>query len=681
MSDSSEHAPPRRIFLLLAIACVFCSACLLFVVQPMLAKWLLPTLGGSPATWSACLATYQALLLVGYGYVHWITGRRDSRSIARAQIALIPVAGFALWQVDWSAESLSRELSGTPSILAVVTLLVLRVGFPYAILATTLPVTSRWVASRSEVAALNVASNAGALVGLLSYPFLIEPGWDVQRQLVLWSDAVLGVGVLMLATSTLSIAMPTSSIVQAQAGPPTSRQLSMWLACSMVPSALLLAATHHITTDIAATPLFWVAPLVLYLLSHVIAFGAWRASWRIPTILVWGAATTTMGINGFAQGAASFSQQMVAALLSLFAACLLCHGELAETRPTTGLSRFYLVLAVGGALGGLLVGIIAPLTLSDQYELELASCAIPLVLLLASGAMSQPWSRSQRALLSLAAGVCLPLLFGSLWVRSEQETHGGQIVERRRSLLGPLRVVDANEQRFLVHGRIQHGMQLRAPTPQDTPTMYFGAGTAAARVFDTVARERARQIGVVGMGVGTLASYGRAGDHMRFYEIDPNVVELAQQHFTFLKDSQAQIDVVLGDGRLSLQREEPRNFDVLVLDAFSSDAVPVHLLTREAFEIYRRQLAPDGVLLVNISNRHLAVDRVVRASAQALGWPCVLVETPSNTATHATHVVWALLTPTQIQLDTVIAGLPVLAPTTSAVPWTDSRASVLSILR
>jgi hypothetical protein len=670
-----------RIFLPLMIACVFCSAGLLFTVQPMLAKWLLPALGGSPATWSACLATYQALLLVGYGYAHQITSRRDARSVARMQIALIPVACFALWHVDWSTESLSRQVSETPSVVEVVTLLMLRIGLPFAALATTLPITSRWVSSREEVAALNVSSNAGALVGLLSYPFLIEPSCEVQRQLVLWSDAVLGVGVLMLATCALSIAMPTNQSEQTHPDPPTTRRVPTWLLCSMVPSALLLATTHHITTDIAATPLFWVAPLGLYLSSHVIAFGAWRASWRTPTIVLWGAATAMLGINGFTQGAASFTQQMAATLLSLFAACLLCHGELAATRPTTGLSLFYLVLAAGGALGGLLVGIVAPLTLSDQYELELASLAIPAVLLLAARTMTQSWSRSQRSLLSLAAGVCLPLLFGSLWIRSEQETHGGHIVERRRSLLGPLRVVDVDQQRFLVHGRIQHGMQLLSPTQRDTPTLYFARGTAAERVLTADRPDHGRHIGIVGMGVGTLATYGRPGDHIRFYELDGNVVELARKHFTFLADAQAHIDVVLGDGRLSLQREVPQNFDVLVLDAFSSDAVPVHLLTREAFALYRTHLAPDGVLLVNVSNRHLAVDRVVRDDAQSLGWPCALVETLSEASSHSSHVVWAVIAPSQAQLDALTTGLPVLTPATSAVPWTDSRASVLSILR
>jgi spermidine synthase len=224
-------------------------------------------------------------------------------------------------------------------------------------------------------------------------------------------------------------------------------------------------------------------------------------------------------------------------------------------------------------------------------------------------------------------------------------------------------------------------MQLRDEAQRTKPTLYFGPGTAAERILTVTHPERPQRIGIVGMGVGTLASYGRPGDQMRFYEIDGNVVELAQTRFSFLKDSSAHIEIVLGDGRLSLQREAPQHFDVLVLDAFSSDAVPVHLLTQEAFQTYRSHLADDGILLVNVSNRHLAVDRVVRASAQTLGWDCVLAETPTNTATHVTHVVWAVIAANGDQLASTTAGLPQLVPTSTPVSWTDSRTSVLSILR
>ncbi|HEX2881547.1 MAG TPA: hypothetical protein VHO25_18585, partial [Polyangiaceae bacterium] len=416
----TETQPTARdaTFTALAVVCTFVSACLLFMVQPMLAKWLLPSLGGTPATWSVCLATFQLLLLAGYGYVHWAALHLAPRALARAQLALIPTACFALWQTDWSAPS------PNPSALSVLGVLVTRIGLPYFLLATTLPLLSHWAATRGRraIATLNVSSNSGAFVGLLSYPFLIEPAWAVQRQLSLWSDALLVFGALMLAacSSSLFVALPTAPTSDR----PGALQLSRWLLCALVPSALLLAATNHITTDIAATPLFWVVPLASYLLSFVIAFAVWRDTWRAPTVLLWGVATAALAVNAFTQGATSFTQQMLATLLSTFAACLLCHGELAQTRPTTGLSLYYLIIAGGGALGGMLVGLIAPVALEDHYELELISLAIPIVLLVSSHAAPAAWNRSQRLYLALTAGLCAPLLLGSLWVRAERETHG-----------------------------------------------------------------------------------------------------------------------------------------------------------------------------------------------------------------------------------------------------------------
>jgi spermidine synthase len=243
-----------------------------------------------------------------------------------------------------------------------------------------------------------------------------------------------------------------------------------------------------------------------------------------------------------------------------------------------------------------------------------------------------------------------------------------------------LRVVDLAQGRVLTHGRIQHGLQLLG-SARSTATMYFGAGTGVQRVLDGLALERPRRLGVVGLGVGTLASYGRRGDTLKFYELDPNVIELSRRDFTFLRDSAAQISVVEGDGRLALAREAPQAFDVLVLDAFSSDAVPVHLLTRQAFEIYQRQLAPDGVLLANVSNRHLAVERVVRASAETVGLSCQVVETQSNALGHVVHVVWAVMAKDPSLLARLLGDLPRKAVLEPDVPWTDSRASVLSILR
>jgi hypothetical protein len=346
-------------------------------------------------------------------------------------------------------------------------------------------------------------------------------------------------------------------------------------------------------------------------------------------------------------------------------------------------SGFYVVLALGGALGGSAVSLLAPLVLTDFYELELASVAVFALLtpLARRGRHDAELPRAGRLALLLGAGLCLPLLAGEAWARHQASGRGGQVIERRRSFLGPLKVVDTQSGRLLLHGRIQHGLQLRAPELHRTPTMYFGAGTAVARVLQAAPDAGPRRWGVVGLGVGTLASYARPRDNLRFYELDPNVIDLARRDFTFLQDAPASVTVVEGDGRLALAREAPHAFDVLVLDAFTSDAVPVHLLTHEAFEIYARQLAPRGILLANVSNRHLAVDRVVRASADAIGLACEVVETPTRAAGHVTHVAWAVMARDRARLAETLGDLPRAPRTGANVLWTDSRASLLSVLR
>jgi hypothetical protein len=327
------------------------------------------------------------------------------------------------------------------------------------------------------------------------------------------------------------------------------------------------------------------------------------------------------------------------------------------------------------------VSLLAPLLFSDFYELELASAGVFVLLLIAlRRPFAEPFSRTARLGLYVGAGLCLPLIASESWLRSASHTGAGRVVERRRGFLGALRVVDLPQGRVLTHGRIQHGMQLFG-AGRRAATLYFGADTGVQRVLDGLMGERPRRLGVVGLGVGTLASYGRHGDWLRFYELDPNVIELCRRDFTFLRDSAAQISVVAGDGRLALAREAPQAFDALVLDAFSSDAVPVHLLTRQAFEIYVRHLRPDGVLLANVSNRHLAIERVVRASAAAVGLSCQVVETQTKAVGHGVHVVWAVMAKDPALVSRLLGDLPRKPKREADVAWTDSRASVLSILR
>jgi len=659
----------------------FFGAALLFVVEPMLAKWLLPTLGGNPATWSACVASFQLLLLAAYLYANQLA-RWSPRTQATAHLVVLVVAMFA----GLFATSTASIGPSLPPALSVSWLLLRRAGLPFFALAATTPLLSHWVAlDRRPAHGLYAVSNAGALVGLLGYPFLVEPFWDVGVELRAWAVGF----VLFVVTMMPSCARALRARVDAPSTDPQElgeapsfAEHARWLAYSFVPSVLLLAATNHITVDVAATPLLWVVPLALYLGSFIVAFGAWRPSWRGPVLGAWIVGALGLATNAYSQGSTALYRQIGATLLALAAAGVACHGELAHDRPRPArLTSYYLTIALGGALGGAFVSFVAPFVFADYYELELGAVATFVVLVVAARTEARdPWTRPERLTLFLGCGVCLPLLVVGLLVRLSPALRDGTVVERRRSFLGSLRVVDVRDGRILTHGRIQHGMQLRDPALRRTPTMYFGAGTALERAM-IFGADRPRRIGVVGLGVGTIAAYGKPGDRLRFYELDPNVVDIARRDFTFLADSAANIDVVVGDGRLSLSKERDAAFDVLVLDAFASDSVPVHLVTREAFAIYARVLAADGLLLVNVSNRHLAVDRVVRGSAQANGLASVFVETATSAREHVAHVEWAVAARDRTYLARVLGRASDVLPKLPDVLWTDTRASVLSILR
>lgn len=656
---------------------VFAAALLLFAIEPMLGKLLLPSLGGSPATWAACLVAYQVLLLLGYCYAYAGARWLNVRQQVLVHGGLVVGAVVSLLATRLSAPP---ALEGLPPALAVAWLIVRRVGLPFVLLASSTPLAARWAAARGQpFPAIYAVSNAGSLLGLLGYPLLLERFVALPAQLALWAAAFVLVGSSWLVLCGLLLRGNASEERVAARSAPWRRRWH-WLALAAVPSALLVAITNYITVDVAAAPLLWVLPLALYLASFVVAFSRWATAARSPALLAWLGGCAWLALNALGQGAVPLTQQLAAALLALMGGALLCHGELAALAPVASdASGFYVVLALGGALGGSAVSLLAPLVLSDFYELELVSVALFALLLPFARRTARPsWG---RLALLVGAGLCLPLVAGEAWVRHQASGRGGRVVERRRSFLGPLKVVDTREGRLLLHGRIQHGMQLRAPELRRTPTMYFGEGTAVARVLQATPGERPRRWGVVGLGVGTLASYARPHDNLRFYELDRNVIDLAQRDFTFLRDAPAGITVAEGDGRLALAREAPHGFDVLVLDAFTSDAVPVHLLTREAFEIYARQLAPHGILLANVSNRHLAVERVVRASAHAVGLTCEIVETPTRAAGHVTHVAWAVMARDPARLAETLGDLPRSPQTTTEVLWTDNRASLLAVLR
>jgi hypothetical protein len=674
---------------LLALAS-FAAAFLSFGVQPLLAKWLLPALGGSPGTWASCMVFFQGMLVFGY----LAAALAASRPVLYAALALSALAS-ALFRLPLTAASdaLPSEALESGPAWYVLGLLLSRVGLPFLVLATVAPLVQRWAAelATERVHRLYAVSNAGSLAALLAYPSLIEPSLELATQWRLWSIATAALCALLIGLSLAPRA--AQSIVRSPAVPEapsrlTAAQRMRWIAYAAVPCALLIATTSYLTTDIAAVPLLWVVPLSLYLLTFIAAFGGAGARTERVALVLFLLSSAGIGWNALEQGSAPLWRQLTFSLATLGSASLLCHLELVRTRPgVASLTEFYVWIAAGGALGSMFVAFLAPAIFADYYELEVAVLATYVGLIarprrVLSAFEGGPLRRSlERPLLWLAFGLCAPMLVFTVWLRAHGGTTEGRIIDRRRSFLGAIRVTELSVGRILTHGRIRHGMQLLDPALRRMPTMYYGEGTGIARVFERHRAGSARRIGVIGLGAGTIAALGTKTDRIRFYELDAQVIDVARTRFSFLRESAAETETQLGDGRISLARDPEMGFDILVLDAFASDAVPVHLLTLEAFGLYLRQLAPDGVLLLNVANRHLAVDRVVRGAARAYGLACVVVETPANPERFVSRVRWAVIARRGEQVSHLVDGMDFLIDPLPGVVWTDAHASVWSVLR
>jgi hypothetical protein len=663
----------------------FLSALLLFQVQPMLGKRLLPWFGGSPATWTACMLFFQLLLLGGYAWADLLVRRASQRAQLVLQLVLLGVA-IALLPIGPSDAQRPSALDAP--LLQILSLLARSAGVPYLALACTAPLLQHWYARASGQSpyALYAFSNAGSLLGLLLYPFALEPLLPMAQQAWLWSAVFVlfsaGLALCGLRAGRAVVASGADVPATAEAAGPSVAVQARWFALALVPSVLLLAVTNHITVDVAAVPFLWVAPLTLYLLSFVLAFAGERFCPRGLLLPLWVACTGALGAALFAHGTASLAQQLLVPLSSLFVCALLCHGELARAQPAPAqLSRFYLLLSAGGAAGGVFVGVCAPLLFTGFFELQIAVIGTYLVLLWALPPQAR--KPAQLRWLWLGLGLGVPFIAASIWVQGQDKTRSGRVIEQRRSFYGVLRVIaiDREGVTLLTHGRIRHGMQFQDPARALEPTLYFGPDSGAGRVLRLHAIDHPRNIGVVGLGAGTLAAYGRAGDRMRFYEISPDVVAAAQQRFSFLSRCAAHVEVSVGDGRLALEREPPQRFDVLALDAFASDSVPVHLLTMEAFAIYARQLRADGVLLANVSNRHLDVERAVAGSAARTGFALRIVETQSDAERGYARARWALMSRTPAQLDRLLAGAERSALHGAPVTWRDDFSNLAQLLR
>jgi hypothetical protein len=685
--------------LLFAIT-VFTSAFLLFQVQPLLAKFILPWFGGTPAVWTMCMLVFQLLLFGGYAYAHLLSSLKSISRQACVHAALLALAALSLPiipDVEWKPAG--DESPG----LQITLLLLATVGMPYFLLSATGPLLQHWFSRACTGVSpyrLYALSNIGSLLALVTYPFLFEPVFSSTMQAGLWSAlfVVFALSCLLCGWTT-AIQSKSELPFEAQSDSRstteacevvTTHSYARWFILAMLPSVMLLATTNEVCMDIAVVPFLWIVPLTLYLLSFILTFESDRFyNHKIMTLITTASLVGTIVMMAVG---ASFGVvlQIIAFFLNLFFVCMLCHGELVRLKPNPRqLTSFYLTISAGGAAGGLFVGLLAPFIFDVYCELPLA---IVCCLLICAGTWLRSDAQFQRLVppgtsLKFGSGIALALtLYLAIFTQHAPST---KAIER--NFYGVLRVVDVQEEetsrpsRDMVHGRVVHGRQFLDEAGRRQPATYYSLSSGAGRVLGQTELQansaRGRRIGVVGLGAGTLAVYARPGDHMRFYEINPDVIDLAWKHFTFLEDCEAEVKVLPGDARLVLEREPDQQFDVLVLDAFSGDAIPVHLLTTEAMQIYSRHLSHDGVLAVHISNSYFDLEPVVRALGDEFGLSA-RVQACERGADGgvALESVWMLLCREPAVL-TKALGPDSAATNSRTVLWTDDRNNLLNVLR
>jgi MFS family permease len=587
-------------------ATIFLSSFLLFLVQPIIAKQILPWFGGSAGVWTTCLVFFQSVLLAGYAYADWTT-RLGSRRQAYLHVALLVVSLACL---PILASSSWKPQGNEEPILRILLLLCATIGLPYFLLSTTTPLLQAWYWRRFQSAVpyrLFALSNLASLLALLGFPLFFEPAFDLKELGWSWSFVYGGFAVLCGAVGLMSA---NGADVRHQATPRASPlalvdQL-LWLALAAMGSVMLLAVTNHITQNISSVPFLWVLPLALYLITFILAFDHPR--WYVRPLFV---AALLALLPAMAYFVSSLNLRVAAPLylVGLFAACMFCHGELARSKPDPAhLTRFYLMISLGGALGAVLVAIVAPLVLPGYFELGIALLVLAFVFAM----------RLQR--LALWAGIAVAGVTSVLVVQGMYGyTRGMRVMER--DFYGVVRTADHPSPvpyRSMYHGGIMHGGQLLGDSFRNTPADYFSPNSGYGRLF-TALREmdkrRKLSVGVVGLGAGVLGAWMKPGDQLVFYEISPRVVDMAKKEFTYLADTAARSEVVLGDGRLSLEREPPRGYDVLGIDAFSGDSIPMHLITREAMAVYVKHIKPDGAIVFQATNRYIDLLPVVKRLA------------------------------------------------------------------
>jgi hypothetical protein len=662
---------------------IFTSAFLLFLVQPIVAKEILPWFGGSAAVWTTCLVFFQVALLAGYTYSDFTTRRLTPRVQATlhivlliASVAVLPIIPDASWKPAGSEDPGLRILG----------LLLATIGLPYFLLATTGPLVQAWFARAyplGTVYRLFALSNVASMLALISYPFAIEPWITTAVQAGTWSIGYAVFALLCAATALYSLrksAAPAAAVAAAAPddGPAPSRfDLILWLSLSAMGSWMLLAITNHVTQNIASIPFLWLVPLALYLLTFILCFESDR--WYQRSYLL-GPCAVLLGFCAWGLQSSDVTLDIKTAvplyLTGLFVFCMFFHGELAKMRPAPRyLTLFYLMISLGGALGGLFVGLIAPRIFPTYYELGLGF--VVAAILATITLRKQPffvW------ILPIAlAGVC-----GYFWNKQVEQLHENTRV-MVRDFYGTLRVKEVGTGddvvRRLIHGVILHGEQYLKAERRNSPTTYYGPDSGVALAIKNTQQDNQR-VGVIGLGTGTLAVWGKPGDHYRFFDINPQVISIAETEFTYLKDSKAQVEISLGDARLSLEREAPHDFDVLVVDAFSSDSIPVHLITKEAMAVYLKHVKHGGAVAFHVTNRFLKLAPVVKQIADDLGLHAALiVDEAQDTVFSKTD--WVIVTRDKALVEN--EAIAQKASAIDAIPglrlWTDDFNNLFQILK
>lgn len=729
------------IILLFSIT-LFVSAALLFTVQPMVGKMLLPLLGGTPAVWNTCMLFFQAALLVGYAYAHgscrWLGVRRQ----AAVHVVLLLLPLFVLPIALAAGQNPPGDRSPIPWLLAQ---LAVAVGAPFAVVSTTAPLLQRWFAGTGHAQGrdpyfLYVASNAGSLLALLAYPVVLEPALRVSQQSWAWAGAygvfvalVLSCAIVVWRTKTageIDASNPVNADAAAVPGgievAPTLTRRLWWIFLAFVPSSLMLGVTTYITTDIAAVPLLWVLPLALYLLSFVVVFArrpvvSPRSMGRLlPFVLL--PLTFTM-VLAWKPGTWIL---VVLHLIVFFIAALACHGRLAQSRPPAQhLTEFYFWMSVGGVLGGIFNALVAPavfpIVLEYPLAMALACCAVPgefpsrqdrrrawldFLLPIVGGAIWAAWVATElrRPVFGPFAFVAVPTLaclifckrpirlalaVGILVTGEAYLSHFLPIAPLclQRDFFGVKRVVSTpnGAQHKLYHGGTLHGSQYTDPVRSRLPLTYYYPSGPVGDVFRSLAQRQSQgRVAVIGLGAGSVAFYARPGQHFTFYEIDPAVARIAEdpRYFTFLQQCAGEYDIVLGDGRLTLTQSPDGCYDLILLDAFSSDAIPTHLLTIEAIELYLRKLAPEGWIVFHFSNASLDVGPVLANLAGQAGLTCIYREDRTSNEDKAKSQYAAMARrPGELATLANQAGWEPLPPKPGKGVWTDQYSNLLGLVK